>query len=448
MKKIVIKGLKIGVIGAARSGIAAANLADSLGAEVLLSEMRPKMECKNECSRIGVGIKKEFGGHSEMLLSQDIIIKSPGVHGVRILETAKKKGIPVWSEVEFASRLINCRRIIAITGTNGKTTTTALTREIFKKAGQKTIVAGNIGAPLSLFAHRAGPNTNVVLEMSSYQLEDSPKFHPQICSILNITPDHLEHHHSMKKYVDSKARIFFNQTKKDFCILNYDDSACRRLAARCPAQVVFFSRKKMLDKGVFFRDGQIIIKLRNYDAELTYNLKIPGMHNIENALASATMAAAGGVKPEIIERTINAFKGVEHRIEFTAEIGGVEYFNDSKATNVDSTRVALESFSGSIWLILGGRDKGSSYAPLRRLIKEKVKGIFLIGEAADKIRKELSGTADYYDCGTLKSALEQAHKIAVPGDIVLLSPACASFDQFQDYEDRGRQFKQFVGKMV
>jgi UDP-N-acetylmuramoylalanine--D-glutamate ligase len=448
MKITFVSGKKVGVIGMARSGIAAANLARSLGARVLISEMRTKAQCRAAAKLLCRGILTEFGGHTPLLLESDLIIKSPGVPpGVPVLKNIQRKKIPLWSEIEFALHSVSPRLLAAITGTNGKTTTTALVGELFRQSGRNTVVGGNIGTPLATLAERIDARTTVVLEMSSYQLEDSPRFHPQITAVLNITPDHMDHHGTMRWYTDAKAGIFRNQTAADFCILNYDDPRTRRMASRCPAQVVFFSRKKTLARGVYYRGGRIVVALGSMKFTLDARLKIPGLHNVENALAAVAMAVAGGVKPVVIERVIGSFPGVEHRIEFVAGINGVKYYNDSKGTNVDSTRVALESFVQPIWLILGGRDKGSSYEPLRKLIEDKVCGVLLIGEAADNIRRGLSGSAAFYDCVTLARAVRTAKRYAKSGDIVLLSPACASFDQFKDFEDRGRVFKRLVRNM-
>ena len=253
----------------------------------------------------------------------------------------------------------------------------------------------------------------------------------------------------MENYALAKAKIFSRQSKDDTCILNYDDPVCRKLAKSCPGRIIFFSRKKIAAGGVYFNRGRIIVQLPFAQYTLPAQLKIPGMHNIENAMAAVAMAAAAGISEKVIKKTLAEFTGVEHRMEFVAGINGVRYINDSKGTNVDSTVVALRSFSGrGIWLILGGRDKGAPYKPLEPLVKKNVRGILLIGEAANKIRKELSGAAAFYFTGTLETAVKLASSLAKPGEIVLLSPACASFDQFKDYEDRGRQFKNIVRKMT
>ncbi|MFH1369330.1 MAG: UDP-N-acetylmuramoyl-L-alanine--D-glutamate ligase [Elusimicrobiota bacterium] len=445
MKKILFNGLKVGVLGLGRSGIAAANLLKRKGAHVLVSEARGIKEAAKSVKYLIKNIEKEFGGHSKKLLEQDVIVKSPGISShLPILSRAVKKCIPVWSEIGLALKLITPGSLVAITGTNGKTTTTTLIGEMFKAAARDTVVAGNIGSPLANLTGRIRGKTSVILEISSYQLEDTPEFHPDIALILNITPDHIEHHGSMRKYVDAKAVIFSNQTKKDFCVLNYDDLACRKLAQRCPSKIVFFSRKEKLQKGVYFLDGKIHVNFSNQKYSFAPLLRIPGQHNLENALAATSAAAAAAIPREIIEESIEDFRGVEHRIEYVADIEGVKYVNDSKCTNVDSTRVALESFSSPVWLILGGRDKGSPYTPLKELVTRKVKGILLIGEASRKIHKELSGTTQFYICRNLSNAVRKARSLALPGEIVMLSPACASFDQFKDYEDRGHQFKRLV----
>jgi UDP-N-acetylmuramoylalanine--D-glutamate ligase len=448
MKKTVIRGKTVGVIGMARSGIAAANLAKKLGARVLVSEARSREQCRAAARQLHAGIEIECGGHSDRLLASHIVIKSPGVpHGLPVLKDLARRKIPVWGEIEFAFRIAKPKCLVAITGTNGKTTTTALTGELFRQAGRKTIVAGNIGAPPAALTREIDGRTTVVLEVSSYQLEDAPTLHPHISAILNITPDHLEHHGTMKGYADAKAKIFANQTARDYCVLNYDDPLTRRMARRSRARVIFFSRRKALERGVYYRDGRIFVKIGACRFALDARLKIPGLHNVENVLAAVAMAAADGIEPGVIQKTIETFAGVEHRIEYTRTLNGVRYYNDSKGTNVDSTRVALESFGDPVWLILGGRDKGAPYEPLRTLIEDKVRGVLLIGEAAGKIRTELRGAAKFHDCKTMACALTTARKLAASGDVVLLSPACASFDQFTDFEDRGRVFKRLVRSM-
>ena len=445
MNKNLFKGKKAGVIGLAKSGIAAANLLKSLGAKVFVSESNTKALSGKRSEELKKGIEIEYGGHSDKLLGMDLVIKSPGVHpNLKILKELKNNNIPVLSELDLALSAAKPGKLVAITGTNGKTTVTTLMGEIFKAAKKQTIVAGNIGSPLAGSANKVTSKTAVVLECSSYQLEDSIKLHPDICCILNITEDHIEHHHSMANYIKAKERIFKNQTNKDYCILNYDDKRCRAMSAKVPSKVMFFSRKHILKQGIFLSGGDIVYNYKGRKFKLPAKLNIPGPHNVENALAAAAMSVAAGVKLKVIRKVLESFKGVEHRIEFVSEINGVKYINDSKSTNVDSTNVALQSFDEPIWLILGGRDKGFPYTPLRKLVKDKVKGIFLVGESAKKIKKDLAGTTQFYDSKTIENAVKTSLETAKPGDVVLLSPACASFDQFKDFEDRGRQFKQIV----
>ena len=444
-KQYSLKRKKVGVLGAGRSGVAAAVTAYRKGASVLVSESQPKEKLKAALSSLPKGITVEVGGHSDALLSMDMVIRSPGIPGdIPIIKKLKKKKIPIISELQFACQLIAPRRIIAITGTNGKTTTTTLMGLMCKNAGWNTVVAGNIGTPLSALVDTIKHTTTVVLEVSSYQLEDIKTFHPQVCSVLNITEDHIEHHHSMARYAAAKARIFENQRRGDCCIMNYDNLPTRALARRVPGNVVYFSRKKTLSSGVWYNEGTITVRQGNTRASFVPDLKIPGMHNVENALAATAMAVVAGIPVAVIEKTLRTFRGVEHRIELVRTLDGVCYFNDSKGTNVDSTKVALESFKGPLWLIAGGRDKGFPYTPLKKLVKEKVKAILLIGEAAQKIRRDLSGFAPMVDVKDMAHAVAYAQAHARRGEVVLLSPACASFDQFKNYEERGRVFKRLV----
>jgi UDP-N-acetylmuramoylalanine--D-glutamate ligase len=434
--------MRAGVIGAGRSGIAAARLLQKLGAQVLLSE-RGRAKIKPP-----MGVDLEVGQHSSRLLQSDVVIRSPGVPGhLPILKKIERRGIPVWSELELAGRYLRFRDLVAITGTNGKTTTTTLVGEFFKSAGRRTRVGGNIGTPPSAFALKTSPRSSIVLEVSSYQLEDVHVFHPTLSAILNITPDHLEHHGTMQAYAAAKARIFENQTPKDVCVLNADDLWCRRLAKRCRANIFWFSRKKKLREGVFIDGGQIVIRWRNCQQRWRLETHLPGPHNVENILAAVALAVAGGISSSVIRRVLRAFRGVEHRLEWVRTLRGVRYINDSKATNVDSTRVALASFDDPLVVILGGQGKRSPYAPLIPLIKNHVKRVLLIGEDAPTIERQLRGTAPMERQYTMGKAVHRAATLAQPGDVVLLSPACASFDQYNNYEERGRHFKNVVQKL-
>lgn len=446
-------GKKVAILGAARSGIACANLLQSLGAKVLLSEIKQKNEIK-ELKKLNKNIQVEFGRHSKKILNSDLVVPSPGVPlDLPVLEEAKKRNIPLFSELEIACRLINPKQVIAITGTNGKSTTVTLLGEIFCQAKEKkaitsrVIVAGNIGYPLSAAVKKVNSDTILILEVSSYQLELIEKFHPRIAAILNLTPDHLERHQSLENYAKIKARIYENQNKDDFCIFNADDPYCKELAKNCPSQSIFFSGQKKLDKGIFFDHKKIVVNLPPTSHLLPPKLKIPGPHNLENVLAAVVVAVIAKIPEAIILQTINSFPGLEHRLEFVREIKGIKFINDSKATNPDSVLVALKSFNKKIILIMGGRDKGLPYTPLTPLIKEKVKALLLIGEAEQKIAYELQGTTRIIPCSTLKKAIKEAYHIVKKGEIVLLSPGCASFDQFRDFEQRGKIFKNLVKKL-
>lgn len=439
--------MKIGILGFGLTGYSVAKYALRKKHKVFISDSNFSSEYYEKLKKEGE-FEVEFGGHTQKLFESDIIVKSPGISwDIPILKIAKKKGVKILSEIGFILERINPYKIIAITGTNGKTTTTTLVGEIIKKSYRNTFICGNIGKPLTEIADRVNSKSILVLEVSSYQLEDTPDFHPQISSILNITPDHLEHHKTFANYVQAKAQIFKNQTLQDYCILNYDNETTRAFSKKCPANVVFFSRKTKIKNGVYYQNEVFCSTIEDKSFKMKVDIKIPGLHNIENILAAIAISTIAGVDTDIIKSVIENFKGVEHRLEFVREINGVKYINDSKSTNVDSTKVALESFDKNIWLILGGRDKGSPYTPLIDPIKKKVKGILLIGEAASKIAEELKDTTKLYHCGDLKNAVGFAAKNAIKGDVVLLSPACASFDQFKNFEHRGKFFKQLVNSL-
>ncbi len=412
---------KISVIGAGKTGISCAKYFSSLGCDVFLSDKSSDGRIRDLLPE-GVGI--ELGGHTQKILSSELIIPCPDVNPeIPILAEARGKGIPILTDIELFYMLADYKMIIAITGTNGKTTTTSMAGEILKAAGKKCFVCGNIGAPVMDFAAASDSDTYVVMEASSYQLDYTRDFAPHISAILNITPDHLKRHKTMENYAAIKSRVFANQRAGDFCVLNADDKLCRKAAANCPCEIRYFSAE---------------------NSPIKLELKIPGRHNIENALAAYEISYAAGIGPSTIKKALAEFEGVEHRIEFVRELDGVKYINDSKGTNVSSTEMAIKSFEGRIILILGGRDKGSPYSPLIPLIKKNVKKIIAIGEARDKIYAELNDAADIIILDDIAQAVSNARDIAVPGDIVLLSPACSSFDQFKNYEERGKHFKELV----
>ncbi len=348
-----------------------------------------------------------------------------------------------WRLVSFSGKLIG------ITGANGKTTTTSLVEHILRSAGFSTILAGNIGTPLISAIEASRDDTITVAELSSFQLELIETFRPNIAVFLNLTPDHLDRHHTMEAYGHAKARIFANQTERDMAILNADDAGTTPYAPARP-QVYWFSRKKRVGQGAFVKDRQIVLRIDGEEQAILRVSEIPlvGAHNWENILAAVLTAKLAGADAQKIASAVKSFAGVEHRLEFVAEIAGVRYYNDSKATNVDATQKALEAFSGRVIVILGGKDKDSDYTALRKELSERTILALLIGSAAEKIAGQIAGSVKVERVETLERAVEHGERAARPGDIVLLAPACASFDQFENYEQRGRVFKQLVHKLI
>ncbi|MFA6584440.1 MAG: UDP-N-acetylmuramoyl-L-alanine--D-glutamate ligase, partial [Elusimicrobiaceae bacterium] len=396
----------------------------------------------------------EFGGHSEEVLECGFAVKSPGIPQNRpVIVKMRAANIPVFSEVETALGFVPEARVFAVSGTNGKTTTTMLLGEILKRAAKKSgkfrvHVAGNIGTPVSAVVPGMKRNDYIVLEASSYQLEDSAFFKPAAACILNITPDHLDHHGTMSDYISAKKNIFRQQGPQDSCVFNAADKICLEISSECPSNVLFFARDAMesVRLDAFYDSGKIVFNLKNGHFEIDAP-NLPGMHNIENAMAAGLMALSQGVSIDCVREAFDRFKGVEHRIETVAVFNGIKCVNDSKATNVDSTKVALESLASddkNIWLILGGKDKGIPYAPLLPLVNQSVKTILTIGEAAQRIEDELALAAEVVSCGTMDKAVTYALGNAAENDILLLSPACASFDQFKNFEERGEHFKKLI----
>jgi UDP-N-acetylmuramoylalanine--D-glutamate ligase len=447
-----LTGKRVLVVGLGRSGIASALFLQSRGAWVTVSDAKSEDQLREQIpTLLDAGIAVETGAHGERTFrNQDLIIVSPGVPvDAEPLVQARALGQPVIGEIELAFQFLN-GPIVAITGSNGKTTTTTLVGEIIAACGFNTLVGGNIGTAAISLTEKATPETAIVLEVSSFQLETIRSFRPKVAVVLNVTPDHLDRHHTFKAYVDAKARIFENQQADDFAVLNADDPTCVELAERTRAQVFWFSREHEVESGSFVRDGQIVFRGNGLAQTVLAVPEIPlkGSHNLENVLAAVCAGALMGCAPEKIRNAIVNFKAVEHRLEYVATIGGVEYYNDSKATNVDATMKALQSFPAKIHLILGGKDKGSDYTMLNDLLRERVKSVYTIGAAAEKIQSHIKGTTQIVSSGTIEAAVKQASSIAQPGDVVLLAPACASFDQFQNYEHRGRVFKELVGQLA
>ena len=443
-----LKNKRVLVVGLGKSGVASALFLQERGARVTVSDAKTEDELRGEIPQLlDKGIAVESGGHGERTFrGQDLIVISPGVPvDVPQLAQARTQGVPVIGEIELASRFLK-GHIIAITGSNGKTTTTTLAGEIIAWGGYESLVGGNIGTPSISFVPEATGDTYIVLEVSSFQLETVDRFHAEIAVILNITPDHLDRHHTFEAYVAAKSRIFENQTAGDCAVLNADDPTCARLGPVTEAQKFWFSRKKEVEQGAFVRDAKIIWRAGGSDVEImpVTEIGLKGAHNLENVLAAVCVGSLVRCEPHRIRKAVHEFKAVEHRLEYVATIHGVDYYNDSKATNVDATIKALESFAGNIHLILGGKDKGSDYSVLNGLLRERVKRVYTIGAAAQKIESQIAGSADIIHAETLETAVRRAAASATQGDIVLLAPACASFDQFQSYEHRGRIFKEVV----
>ena len=439
--------MRVLTIGLARTGVATALFCAKHNAVVTATDTRPQSELGDAPAKLQeAGVKLELGGHNEQTyLAQDLIIPSPGVPADDpLLVKARSKGITVWSEIELAYRFLE-GELIGITGSNGKTTTTTLVHHILQAAGQKVILAGNVGTPLIACVDQMNAQSVSVVELSSFQLELTDKFRPNVAVFLNLTPDHLDRHRSMEAYTAAKARIFAKQTELDAAVLNADDAPTVALAPKKP-QVFWFSRQKVVNQGACLRGDDVVIVHRGKEEFVmkVNEIPLPGAHNVENVLAAATAARLADVNAAAIGKAVKSFAGVEHRLEFVSETRGVRYYNDSKATNVDATLKALDAFPGRILIILGGKDKGSDYTVLQKPLREKAILALLIGAAADKIDKQIAGSVAIEHAGTLENAVGIASEAAKPGDIVLLAPACASFDQFQSYEHRGRVFKDLV----
>jgi UDP-N-acetylmuramoylalanine--D-glutamate ligase len=445
-----LRGKHVLVVGLARTGVATSQFCAAHGAKVTATDARPENEIGEAIKTLrGVGINLELGVHREKtFLEQDLIIPSPGVPAdAPLLQAARAKGVTIWSEIELADRFLK-GRMIGITGSNGKTTTTSLIAHILKSAGIPTILAGNIGTPLISQVEQTSDKTITVVELSSFQLELIDTFRADVSVFLNLTPDHLDRHHTLEAYGAAKARIFENQTESDSSILNADDPATRPYAPAKP-HVFWFSRKQRVAQGAFVLENEILFRLDGKDEAILKLQDIPlaGAHNVENVLAAVAAVRLAGAQAAEIAKGVRSFAGVEHRLEFVAEIGGVRYYNDSKATNVDATLKALEAFPGRILIVLGGKDKGSDYTVLQKPLREKAILALLIGAASEKIENQIAGSVAIERVGTIERAVETASHAVRPGDIVLLAPACASFDQFENYEHRGRVFKDLVHQL-
>ncbi len=447
-----LKNKRVLVVGLGRSGAASAIFLQEHGAKVIVSDSKSEAQLQSDVpALLDRGISIETGRHGERTFrDQDLIVVSPGVPSDQPqLQHARTLGIPVIGEVELAFRFLQ-GKVLAITGSNGKTTTTSLVGEILAKSGRKTLVGGNIGTPVISLAGQSTAESLTVLEVSSFQLESIQQFRPWIAAILNITPDHLDRHHTFEAYVDAKARIFENQQAGDFAVLNADDPTCVGLKERVKAPLLWFSRKQRVESGAFLSGEQIVFRQNGQEQAVLSrsDIDLKGDHNLENVLAAVCMTMVAGCTPQQVQNGVKEFRAVEHRLELVATINGVTFYNDSKATNVDATVKALESFPGNIHIILGGKDKGSDYTLLNPLLRERVKRVYLIGAASDKIASQVQNATAVVRSGILERAVRQAFDAAQPGDVVLLAPACASFDQFENYEHRGRVFKELVRSLI
>ena len=460
----LVPGARVTVVGGARSGLAAARLLTDKGATVFLTDRNPAplgVEAQLEAAKVGY----EFGGHTARALDADLLVVSPGVPTTApVVQSAIRQRVPVVSEIEAASWFCD-GPIVAVTGSNGKTTTTTLLDHVFTTAHRQHVTAGNIGLAFSDVVSGVDADTAVILEVSSFQLDHIHTFQPRVAVELNVTPDHLDRYDGdVEAYAAAKFRLFENQRAGDFLIYNADDDRVRQAAEAASSSGVMLlpiSIERPLEVGGFVRDGQIVLSLPSAPSSessplsVTHDNLMPssdlalrGRHNLYNSLASAVVARAMEIRSDVVRESLTSFEGVPHRLETVRTVGGVTFVNDSKATNVNAVWYALESFAdrdGRVVLIAGGKDKGNDYGPLKRLVEEKVRGIVAIGEGADKVEVELGPhTERTVHAATMEEAIQYAQLIAEPGDTVLLSPACASFDMFENYEDRGDTFKRLV----
>jgi UDP-N-acetylmuramoylalanine--D-glutamate ligase len=461
-------GKNVLVFGLARSGVGAANILVREGASVTVTDRKGYDELRDSIERLDKRVRLSLGGHSlDVIKNSDLIVVSPGVPlYIEPLRFASKNGIRLIGELELAYELISSKskkspHFLAVTGTNGKSTTTTLLYEMVRNSGSNVIAGGNIGNALTdtLLTTDYSSLDFIVVEVSSFQLESISEFRPSVSAILNITPDHLDRYQSLSDYIDAKCRIFKNQGAGDFLILNGDDPVTeeiekignRQWVIGNRPEIFYFSRKKEVS-GAFYKDGLIRFNIPKAYCQLPMDycldpssFKIKGVHNIENAMAASLMALLSGCSLESITHTLKTFSGLEHRLEFVREINGIKFINDSKGTNIGAVVKSIESFDEPIILIMGGRDKDSDFGFLKEYVQKKVKALILIGEAREKIKKALRDSVRLiFVEDDLRSALFRSMEIAKGGEIVLLSPGCASFDMFRDFEDRGRQFKKLV----
>lgn len=445
-----LENKKVLVVGAGKSGVAVSMFLAQKGARATLTDSKKPEHFNGGLDQLAnAGVELVLGENPEVEAGRyDLVVVSPGVPlTVPPVARAFQLNIPVLGELELAY-LFTSSPIVAITGTNGKTTTTTLVGEIFKHAGFKTLVGGNIGVPLVQEVEKYGPEDIIVAEVSSFQLETTYTFRPRVGAMLNLTPDHLDRHGDMAGYAAAKAKIFANQRADDYTVLNYDDPETRKLASLSPGNVIFFSRRHTLEKGVFVQGDMIVVKLDGKPTQVmpASDLGIPGAHNLENALAAVACGHVMGISAKQLASALRSFSGVAHRLEFVADINGVSYVNDSKGTNPDASIKALEAYDRPIVLLAGGKNKGSDFTDFAKKAREKARVLVLLGQAAPEIEKaaRAAGINEIIRASDFKEAVLSARQAAHPGDVVLLSPACASWDMFNSYEERGDLFKQIV----
>lgn len=446
-----VKGTSVTVIGAARSGIAVAKLLNANGAHVFVSDKSSAAALTHAIAELqAAGIPFETDAHSERIFACDLMVISPGVPSdAPSVREAQQRGIRVCSELEVSSWFCSSP-IVAITGSNGKTTTTTLIGRMLDDAAKKHVVAGNIGTAFAGVVLDLAPAHPAVLEVSSFQLDHIESFRPSIAVLLNITEDHMDRYdHSMEKYAASKARVFMNQTDADVLIFDEDDPWTRTVVPAARSRKVGFSVMNAVSEGAFVENGFLVTRLEGIRREIipTSDIRIRGMHNLYNAMAATLAAQLLGVKAESIRATLTSFGGVDHRLEFVRELNGVEYVNDSKATNVDAVWYALQAFTKPIVVLVGGRDKGNDYSRLTELVRKHVRAVVAIGESADKVERAFADVSTVKRVSNMDEAVRTAQMLAQRGDVVLLSPACASFDWFNNYEHRGVVFKELVNKL-
>ncbi|SHJ56406.1 UDP-N-acetylmuramoyl-L-alanine--D-glutamate ligase [Tepidibacter formicigenes] len=444
-----LKDKTVLLVGLAKTGISTVKKLINMGANVVVNDIKKEEQLKDIINNLkGYNVKYILGKHIEDVTDIDLAIVSPGVPlDLPFIEKIKRNNIEVIGEVEFSYRLSK-GIFIGITGTNGKTTTTTLTGEIFKAANKDTYVVGNIGNPVIDVVDEANENSIFVTELSSFQLESIKEFRPKVSSILNITEDHLNRHKTMENYINAKARIFENQNEEDFTVLNYDCPIVRSLASKCKSRVVFFSRKEILKEGVFVEKNSIIIKFEGINTILMNKneINIPGNHNLENALAAIAIGVILNLDLDVIKNILKTFNGVEHRLEFVKEINNIKFVNDSKGTNPDASIKAIKSYNEPIILIAGGMDKKSDFTEFIKHFKGRVKELVLLGETAGIIEKTANkeGFTNCHKVKNMKEAVKKSYELARSGYVVLLSPACASWDMYESYEIRGKDFKNEV----